>query len=134
MADAVQAIQVVAAVIEHDGRLLACRRAPGISAAGKWEFPGGKVDPDETPEAALAREIGEELGVDIEVGELIHRASTPAGDLLIDLACYGATLRGDLPHTSTDHDELRWLLPEELGDLDWAAPDIPAVQVLTRRD
>jgi 8-oxo-dGTP diphosphatase len=130
MTDAVVAVQVVAAVISENGRVLACRRAEGKASAGRWEFPGGKVHADETPEAALEREIREELAVGIVVGELVHRAATPVGDLLIDLACYRATLTGDRPHSSTDHDELRWLLPAELGALDWAAPDIPAVDLL----
>jgi 8-oxo-dGTP diphosphatase len=123
-------LRVVAAVLVDGGRVLACRRAPGRASAGKWEFPGGKVDPDESPEAALAREIEEELGVAVEVGALLHRASTPVGGLVIDLACYSARPAGELPTTSTDHDELRWLLPEELGALGWAAPDIPAVEFL----
>jgi 8-oxo-dGTP diphosphatase len=130
MTDAVVAVHVVAAVIAENGRVLTCRRAQGKASAGKWEFPGGKVHSDETPEAALEREIREELGVDIAVGHLIHRASTPVGDLLIDLACYRAALSSEQPHSSTDHDELRWLLPAELGALDWAAPDIPAVHLL----
>ena len=56
-------LEVVAAVFVRDSTVLACRRAPGKTAAGKWEFPGGKVDDDETSEAALVREIHEELGI-----------------------------------------------------------------------
>ena len=123
-------VRVVAAVLTHDGRILACRRAPGRTAAGKWEFPGGKVDDGETPEAALAREIGEELGVVVEIGPLLHRASTAVGDAVIDLSCFRAFPLGELPHASTDHDELRWLAPAELRALDWAAPDVPAVEFL----
>lgn len=123
------ALRVVAAVITDQGRIFACRRA-GKSAAGKWEFPGGKVDAGEAPEAALVREIHEELGVRIQVGPLLHRASTPVGDVVIDLACYRASLNGEAPLTSTDHDDLRWLLPSELRALDWAEPDIPAVTLL----
>jgi 8-oxo-dGTP diphosphatase len=124
-------VRVVAAVITERGRILACRRAPGRAAAGKWEFPGGKVDADESPEAALAREIEEELGVAVEVGPLLHRSSTAVGDAVIDLSCFDVRPIGELPRSSTDHDELRWLLPEELRSLDWAEPDIPAVEFLT---
>lgn len=123
-------VRVVAAVITDQARILACRRAAGKAAAGKWEFPGGKVDPDEAPEAALTREIREELGVGVQVGPLLSRASTPVGPVVIDLSCYRAELNGELPHASTDHDELRWLLPRELGELDWAEPDVPAVRLL----
>jgi 8-oxo-dGTP diphosphatase len=123
-------VRVVAAVLAHDGRILACRRAPGRAAAGKWEFPGGKVDANESPEDALGREIQEELGITVRVGPLLHRASTTVGATVIDLSCYRTTPTGDLPRESTDHDELRWLDPAELRTLDWAAPDIPAVEFL----
>jgi 8-oxo-dGTP diphosphatase len=125
-----QPVRVVAAVLTDRGRILACRRAPGRAAAGKWEFPGGKVDTAESPEAALAREIEEELGVAVEIGPLLHRASTAVGSLVIDLSCFHARPIGELPSSSTDHDELRWLPPEELRALDWAEPDIPAVEFL----
>ena len=100
------------------------------SAAGKWEFPGGKVEPDESPEAALIREIREELGVEIELGDRISGAETRAGDLSIDLASYRAITIGPAPTSSTDHDELRWLRISDLAQLDWASPDVPTVEAL----
>lgn len=124
-------IEVVAAVFYRDGEVLACRRAPGKSAAGKWEFPGGKIDDDdETPELALVREIREELGISVSVGDLVDRSVTPVGDLDIDLACYLVS-SAEVPAHSTDHDELRWLPVSALASLDWAAPDLPAVAVLS---
>lgn len=123
-------IEVVAAVFYRDGEVLACRRAPGKSAAGKWEFPGGKIDDDdETSELALVREIREELGISISVGALVDRTVTPVGDLDIDLACYRVS-SAEVPTHSTDHDELRWVPIDALSTLDWAAPDLPAVAVL----
>lgn len=121
---------MVAAVFYREGQVLACKRAPGKSAAGKWEFPGGKIDDDETPELALSREIREELAISISVGALVDRTSTPVGDLDIDLACYLVS-SDEVPSHSTDHDELRWLPVDALSDLDWAAPDLPAVAVLS---
>lgn len=121
-------VRVVAAVVVDGGRVLACRRAPHVREAGRWEFPGGKVEPGETPEGALAREIREELGVAIDVGELLDRSTTPVGDRAIDLACYRATLTAARPSASTDHDRLAWLAAGELAALDWAAPDLPAVR------
>ena len=123
-------LEVVAAVFVRDSAVLACRRAPGKTAAGKWEFPGGKVDDDETPETALVREIREELGISISVDALIDRSVTTVGHNDIDLACYFVT-SAEVPTHSTDHDELRWVSIGSLPALDWAAPDIPAVAILT---
>ncbi|UKF30274.1 (deoxy)nucleoside triphosphate pyrophosphohydrolase [Clavibacter phaseoli] len=123
-------LEVVAAVLIRDGRALACRRAAHKPGAGTWEFPGGKVERGETPEAALAREIHEELGVDVTVGALVDRSEVPVGDRVIDLACYRADPVGPLPTSSTDHDELRWVPLADLGDLSWSAPDLPAVRRL----
>ncbi|MDR6969855.1 (deoxy)nucleoside triphosphate pyrophosphohydrolase [Leifsonia shinshuensis] len=128
-----QPLLVVAAVLRDGDRVLACRRAPGKDAAGRWEFPGGKVEAGETPEAALEREIAEELGVRIHVGALLDRTvTTRAQGRPIDLACYACGLDGDVPVASTDHDELRWVALEHLSTLEWAEADLAAVAVLTR--
>ncbi|WP_369960572.1 (deoxy)nucleoside triphosphate pyrophosphohydrolase [Leifsonia sp. EB34] len=119
-------LQVVAAVIVRDGAVLACRRAPHKDAAGRWEFPGGKVEPGETPEAALARELREELGVQVRVGSLLDRSTTGA----VDLAGYATTLSGEAPVASTDHDALEWRGTDDLAGLDWADADRPLVAVL----
>lgn len=126
-------LEVVAAVIVDDGLMLACRRAPGKAAGGRWEFPGGKVEGEEDPAAALKRELLEELAVEIEVGELIDRSQTPVGDLIIDLATYHASLIGPRPRESTDHDRLQWISVGELARLEWADPDLPAVAALLSR-
>ena len=126
-------LQVVAAVIVHDATVLTCRRTPGRSAAGLWEFPGGKVEPTETPDAALRREIREELGVDIHVGRLLLRETTRVGDLDIDLACYECTLSAAAPTSSVDHDVLFWQPLARLDELDWARPDLPMVSLLSRQ-
>ena len=129
-----QPLVVVAAVVRDGDRVLACRRAPGRDAAGRWEFPGGKVETGESPESALEREIGEELGVRIRVGKLLDRTVTVRSDgRAIDLACYDCRLDGPAPVASTDHDELRWLPVEQLVGLDWAEADVPAVTMLTAR-
>ena len=125
-----QSIHVVAAVIISGNTTLACRRSPAKSEAGKWEFPGGKVEPGESPDAALVRELREELDVAIQVGEPISRTETRVGAVTIDLESYRATVVGPPPTSSTDHDELRWIAIPDLRLLDWAAPDLPTVEAL----
>jgi 8-oxo-dGTP diphosphatase len=118
-------VRVVAAVIVDGDKVLACRRAAHKSMAGYWEFPGGKVEPGETDQVALAREIREELRVEIEVGELVGNSIARAGDVEIELVAYFARVVVDEITNSLDHDEFRWLLASELDSLDWAPADVP---------
>jgi 8-oxo-dGTP diphosphatase len=126
----VKTIPVVAAIVTRDDRVLACRRNADREAGGLWEFPGGKVEPGESATAALEREIFEELGVGIRVGELLHRSSTPLNGRLVDLSCYWATLTDAAPSTSTDHDRIRWFSREALRDVLWSEADRAAVELL----
>ena len=128
----VTVLEVVAAVIERDGLVLACRRRTVRSAGGLWEFPGGKVEPGETADQALRREIAEELGVEISVVGELTADVTVVGGRSIRLVCLRATLLNAAPESSTDHDELRWTAPADLPSLEWAAPDLPAVRLLAR--
>jgi 8-oxo-dGTP diphosphatase len=119
-------IRVVAAVITDDeGRVLACRRAPHKSLAGLWEFPGGKVEPGESDEEALVREIHEELGVQIEVGNHLATSVNKAGDLDIELVAFRATLSEGEVTGSSDHDSFLWLSADELDSVVWAPADQP---------
>ncbi|MDA2985820.1 MAG: (deoxy)nucleoside triphosphate pyrophosphohydrolase [Actinomycetota bacterium] len=120
-------IIVVAAIIQDElGNYLCCKRAEHKQSAGKWEFPGGKPEAGEALEAALVREIKEELNVDVSVLRQFDRTIT--GE--IDLVCFAAELTGEKPTTSTDHSELRWVPESELSNLDWARPDLPALKKL----
>ena len=119
---------VVAAVIRHQGLVLACRRAGHKSLAGKWEFPGGKVESGETDEVALKREILEELQIEIEVGPLVTRSRSQSSG--IEMHSYFASLKSGFPMASSDHDELRWLKVEELSGLEWPELDIPVLEAL----
>ncbi|WP_082066422.1 (deoxy)nucleoside triphosphate pyrophosphohydrolase [Microbacterium oxydans] len=127
-------IEVVAAVIEHDGKILACRRRLEKAAGGKWEFPGGKLEKGETNSEALVREIQEELSTSIEVIAPLRTDETRVGESTIRLICLRARLLGEPPTQSLDHDELRWVTHSDLPDLDWAAPDLPAVAELAAGD
>lgn len=116
---------VVAAIIQNSsGEYLCCKRGDWKSAPGKWEFPGGKPEPGESLEAAVVREIQEELGVKIRVIRQFDRSTTAE----IDLVCFVCELGDRLPTQSTDHSELRWVQENQLSKLDWAEPDLPALK------
>lgn len=125
-------LNVVGAAIVRNGCVLAARRGYPADAAGRWEFPGGKVRGEETPEAALVREIGEELGCFVEVGDWllpVSRWSAEGRELQLRVAV--CRLRGD-PQVS-EHEALRWLTPEELHDVDWLTADRPFLPALAER-
>ena len=121
-------IQVVGAIIVSGGLVFAARRSPERSAGALWEFPGGKVEPGEHPTGALHRELTEELGITVRVGELASRHTTPVGLTLVDLACYWTDLESAAPTASTDHDQMGWFAPEDLAELEWSPADIPIIQ------
>jgi 8-oxo-dGTP diphosphatase len=123
-------LEVVAAVIVEDGRVLACRRSLLKDSPGLWEFPGGKVEEGESAQASLAREIREELGVGVDVGARLDRSVTEVSGRGIALSCYFATFTGPRPTSSTDHDRMLWARIPHLLDLEWALPDLPAVRKL----
>ena len=111
-----------AAIVRGD-RVLAARRTAPPEAAGRWEFPGGKVEAGESPEAALVREIHEELGCDIEVTAWLP-GEVPIGDRYV-LTVATAVLADDADPDPSEHDEIRWLGAAELDDIDWLEPDRP---------
>lgn len=121
-------IEVVAAIIEDGGQYLACRRHIERDAGGLWEFPGGKLEPGETAEDALAREVREELGV--EARSIGHFVTVDKGTLR--LIFLRARLEGARPTVSTDHDRLEWLALDELSTLAWAQADQVAVEHLVK--
>ncbi len=129
-AGAAEGARLVVGAAIHDAhdRLLAAQRGAPRSYAGQWEFPGGKVEPGETPQAALARECSEELGIVIEVGELLGEAPIAIGLLQV---FYARLVSGE--PVAREHTDLRWLSPAELGDVDWIDADRPLVQVLRQR-
>lgn len=123
-------MRVVAAVIRDQERFLACRRAPHKSLAGKWEFPGGKVEKLETDEEALEREILEELGVEVTIVQFLMETSQKQSESTIEMFTYLARLDSERPTQSSDHDLMKWLSLSELSQYDWAELDIPVIKKL----
>jgi 8-oxo-dGTP diphosphatase len=126
----ISSVRVVAAVFIRDGRVLACRRRPELSAGGRWEFPGGKIETGETGQDALRREIAEELGVQITVERQLDSSTTVVDGRPIELHCYLVADFEPDPVASTDHDQLLWCPADRLADLAWAEPDLPAVRLI----
>jgi 8-oxo-dGTP diphosphatase len=128
-ADAPQrvALQVACALIERDGRLLAVRRSATMSLPLKWEFPGGKIEAGESPADCLRRELREELGVEVDVGEPLPASAHdyPAFSVILHpMRCRIAG--GDV--TLHEHADARWLAPAELLSVDWADADLPVLE------
>jgi 8-oxo-dGTP diphosphatase len=121
---------VVAAVIERDGKILITRRPQGSHLAGLWEFPGGKRRPGETPEAALEREIGEELGVGGTVIGHLDTVDWTYPDTRVRLSFYRCTLRGE--PQPLEGQALAWVAPGELSRYDFPPADTALIQRLSR--
>jgi 8-oxo-dGTP diphosphatase len=120
---------IVAAVIITDGRVLACERSAPPEVAGRWEFPGGKVEPGESDQEALARECAEELGVRVEVGDRVG-PDVPLAHGRAVLRVFAVTLLdGDRPR-ALEHASMRWLAADELDSVNWLPADRPIVAVL----
>jgi len=114
-------IRVAAAVIRHRGRVFATQRGYG-PWKDWWEFPGGKIEPGETPQEALAREIREELDTDVEVGEKLADVEYDYPDFHLSMSCFACRLLSGMP-VLKEHESARWLLPEELNTVGWLPAD-----------
>lgn len=119
---------VVAAAVLRDARVLAARRRRD----GRWEFPGGKVEDGESPEQALRRECGEELGILVRVGAELGSVR----DHDLELRLFATTVSAGEPTVGADHDRLRWLAPDDLTSVGWLPLDealLAAVAAVLRR-
>lgn len=122
-------IEVAAAVIYDNCRILATQRGYG-DFKDMWEFPGGKIEPGETPEEALKREIHEELNTEIAIEELIHTTEYDYPDFHLTLHCYRChVVGGDIK--LLEHEAARWLLPSELDAVKWLPADREVIERLS---
>ena len=125
--------QVTAAILVKDGKILIAKRKADDRQAGKWEFPGGTIEPNESPETCLKREMQEEFGIEVSVGkffgESIYHYDHGAIKLLAYLTSF---VSGNL--ALKDHSAFRWVSTEQLSDFDFAPADIPLVEKLQRSE
>ena len=121
-------IEVVCALILRNGCVLCAQRSEHMALPLKWEFPGGKLELNELPEAALKREILEELGVEIEIGSALQVSEhSYDGVRTIRLIPFLASIIDSNEPKAHEHSEIRWVPNSELMQLDWAAADVPIV-------
>lgn len=117
-------IRVTAGVIKDNDKVLLTRRAPKENFAGGWEFPGGKIEINETPQACLARELKEELNIDVSVGKLCTEVAHDYGNMNINLIAYYCTIINGEIQISV-HDKYKWVNINDLLKYDLLPADIP---------
>lgn len=125
-------LDVVGAVIVRAGTILCAQRGPAGALPGMWEFPGGKIEPGESPREALEREIVEELHCRVEVGETITGTTYEYEFGIVTLTTFYCELVEGEPEVS-EHQAVLWLQPAELRSLEWAPADIPAVDLIQQK-
>ena len=121
--------KVVAAIIHNDNKFLTTQRGYGDYKDG-WEFPGGKIEPGETPQEALVREIREELDCEIIVGEHLVTVEHDYPDFHLSMQCFWAELAEDAHLELLEHEAAKWLSVEELDSVNWLPADIAVVEAI----
>ncbi|MDR1832554.1 MAG: (deoxy)nucleoside triphosphate pyrophosphohydrolase [Fusobacteriaceae bacterium] len=127
-------IYVAAGILERDGKILCARRGWENKAwmSFRYEFPGGKIEAGETPEAALVREIREELNLGVSVGPLFVTISHQYPDFLLHMKTYRCTCEDYGPLKLTVHKDCAWVEPEGLDKLDWVPADGPVIKKIKK--
>lgn len=122
-------LDVTAAIIEKDGRFLAAQRLASSHLGGLWEFPGGKIEPPESPGQCLQRELEEEFGIQVEIGTHLATSIYDYGTKVVRLMGFHVHhLGGDFVLHA--HAAIRWLTAEELDSVQWAPADVALVSAL----
>jgi len=119
-------IQVVAALLVQDQKILIAQRLQKKSFGGKWELVGGKIEKNETPQAALQRELAEEMGINAQIGDFFMQVQHQYPDFQICLSVYWVTdFEGQI--RLTDHSQALWVSPNELKNYDFTEADLPII-------
>lgn len=124
---------VTAAILEKDGKILIARRKADDRQAGKWEFPGGTLESDETPQECLQREIQEEFGIGITVGQFIGESVYDYNHGAIKLLAYQTSWESGKMVLNA-HADFRWVSPDQLVEYDFAPADIPFIKKLQLKE
>ena len=125
-------LHVTCAIIRRNNTILICQRSASMKLPLKWEFPGGKIEPGESKEDCLMREIKEELGIDIKVGPALNMVEYHYPEFAICLYPFECLLVGGKLHL-TEHAQAIWVDYNELLNYDWAAADLPIVKALIQQ-
>src|SRR5262245_40837084 len=122
---------VVAALVREEGRILMSRRRADQAMPNLWEFPGGKVEPGEPPETALAREVREELGCDVQIDRIHEVVFHAYPDFDLYMLVYASRITGGAPR-AIQVAEIAWVEPARLPELDLLPADYPLARALAR--
>lgn len=127
------AIKVLCGLIRNaHNQIFIARRAPHKAMAGKWEFPGGKLEDGEDPKEGLQRELLEELGMTVHVGDYVGTTNHQYPNFKIELIAYQCEFMA-ATYELTDHDAYAWIMPVELKDYDLAEADLPFISILFQK-
>lgn len=121
-------MHVACAIIERDGLVLAAQRSEAMSLPLKWEFPGGKIDPGESSENCLQRELVEEMGIRVCIGKNLPTNTHHYSTFSVTLHPFVCAIEsGEI--TLREHAAIAWLTPEQLQTLEWAEADLPIIEM-----
>ncbi|BBO93235.1 (deoxy)nucleoside triphosphate pyrophosphohydrolase [Desulfosarcina ovata] len=125
-------IKVTAAILEKNGQIIIAQRKSGDHLSGLWEFPGGKIEPGESPEACLARELNEEFNIEVTIGDFLGSNVHHYDHISIELMAYRASwVSGTI--SMNDHKAYRWVTVDQLTEYEFTSADVPFVDMLLRR-